>query len=183
MENVVVSDAYGDLQCGLPLLVAISRKDFIGAVSPSKPAEREPGTLATLGTLVGLPRVIARVHDVAAAVQYLEGHTHPRQRHNGRLDAAPPHRFPPPGRVAVGEASRLAHETQSAGSSRKMSTYGVLEEVVDAFPDVTSDVEGAEIRGVRDSRRRGRSPSRVPGGAFGASACVFRTAQRGRDCG
>lgn len=57
---------------GLPLLVAISRKDFIGAVSPSRPAERGPGTLAALGSLVGLPRVIARVHDVAAAAQYLQ---------------------------------------------------------------------------------------------------------------
>ncbi len=57
---------------GLPLLLAISRKDFIGAVSQSKPAERGPGTLAALGSLVGLPRIIARVHDVAAAAQYLE---------------------------------------------------------------------------------------------------------------
>lgn len=56
---------------GLPLLVAISRKDFIGAVSPSSPTERDPGTLAALGHLVGIPRVIARVHDVAAAAQYL----------------------------------------------------------------------------------------------------------------
>jgi dihydropteroate synthase len=56
---------------GLPLLVAISRKDFIGAVSPSNPTERDPGTLAALGHLVGMPQVIARVHDVAAAAQYI----------------------------------------------------------------------------------------------------------------
>jgi dihydropteroate synthase len=56
---------------GLPLLIAISRKDFIGAVSPSHPADREPGTLAALGHLIGAPRVIARVHDVPAAAQYL----------------------------------------------------------------------------------------------------------------
>lgn len=56
---------------GLPLLVAISRKDFIGTVSPSTPAERGPGTLAALGHLIGIPRVIARVHDIPAAVQYL----------------------------------------------------------------------------------------------------------------
>lgn len=56
---------------GLPLLMAISRKDFVGAVSPSQPAAREPGTMAALGHLVGIPRTIARVHDIFAAVQYL----------------------------------------------------------------------------------------------------------------
>ncbi|MPZ00483.1 MAG: dihydropteroate synthase [Actinophytocola sp.] len=56
----------------LPLLVAISRKDFIGAVSRSDPADRDPGTLAALAHLIGLPRVIARVHDVAAARQFLD---------------------------------------------------------------------------------------------------------------
>ncbi|MBB1154478.1 dihydropteroate synthase [Amycolatopsis dendrobii] len=39
----------------LPLLIAISRKDFIGALSPSPPAERVPGTLAALAQLAGLP--------------------------------------------------------------------------------------------------------------------------------
>jgi dihydropteroate synthase len=58
----------------LPLLVAISRKDFIGAVSPSRPADRDPGTLAALGHLVGVPGAIARVHDVAACAQYLDVH-------------------------------------------------------------------------------------------------------------
>jgi dihydropteroate synthase len=56
----------------LPLLVAISLKDFIGAVSAVAPTERDPGTLAALGHLVGVPGVIARVHDVAAAAQYLQ---------------------------------------------------------------------------------------------------------------
>jgi dihydropteroate synthase len=59
---------------GLPLLVAISRKDFIGAVSPSRPADRDPGTLAALGHLIGVPGAIARVHDVAACTQYLDVH-------------------------------------------------------------------------------------------------------------
>lgn len=56
---------------GLPLLVAISRKDFIGAISPSGPRERDPGTLAALAHLGRVPGVIARVHDVAAAAQHL----------------------------------------------------------------------------------------------------------------
>lgn len=57
---------------GLPMLVAIGRKDFIGALSPSQPRERDAGTLAALGHLMGLPRTIARVHDVAAARQFLD---------------------------------------------------------------------------------------------------------------
>lgn len=55
----------------LPLLVAVSRKDFIGALSPSRPAHRDPGTLAAIGQLIGIPKTVARVHDVAAAAQYL----------------------------------------------------------------------------------------------------------------
>lgn len=71
-QSIEVLRGVHTLTClGAPLLVAISRKDFIGAVSPSPPAEREPGSLAALGHLVGVPRVIARVHDVFAATQYL----------------------------------------------------------------------------------------------------------------
>ena len=57
---------------GRPLLLAISRKDFLGALSPARPRERDAGTLAALGHLIGLPRTIARVHDVRAARQYLD---------------------------------------------------------------------------------------------------------------
>lgn len=58
-------------QLGLPLLLALSRKDFIGALSPSTPVQRGPGTLASIGHLLDVPRTIARVHDVVAAAQYL----------------------------------------------------------------------------------------------------------------
>lgn len=57
---------------GRPLLVAVSRKDFIGALTGTRPAERDPGTLAALGRLACVPDTIARVHDVAAAAQYLD---------------------------------------------------------------------------------------------------------------
>ena len=34
---------------GRPLLLAVSRKDFVGAITGRAPAERDPGTLAALG--------------------------------------------------------------------------------------------------------------------------------------
>lgn len=54
------------------LLFAISRKDFIGAISGTPPRERDPGTLATAGALaVAAPGSILRVHDVAGTAQFL----------------------------------------------------------------------------------------------------------------
>ncbi|MFA9429827.1 dihydropteroate synthase [Egicoccus sp. AB-alg2] len=55
-----------------PLLVAISRKDFIGTIARVLPHERLPGTLAALVPLVRVADTIARVHDVAAARQFLD---------------------------------------------------------------------------------------------------------------
>jgi dihydropteroate synthase len=54
-----------------PLLMAISRKDFIGALTGRPPRERLAGTLAALahGVLAGAH--IFRVHDVAAAADFL----------------------------------------------------------------------------------------------------------------
>lgn len=56
---------------GLPLLVAVSRKDLIGALVPTRPAERDPGTLAAVAALTRVPDVVVRVHDVAATTQFL----------------------------------------------------------------------------------------------------------------
>lgn len=53
-------------------LVAISRKDFIGTIARVAPHERGPGTLAALVPLTAVPGTIARVHDVAAAKQFLD---------------------------------------------------------------------------------------------------------------
>jgi dihydropteroate synthase len=58
-------------ELGRPLLVAVSRKDFIGAVTGQPPAEREAGTLAALGVAAAGGADILRVHDVAAARDYL----------------------------------------------------------------------------------------------------------------
>jgi dihydropteroate synthase len=56
---------------GCPLLMAISRKDFIGALTGRPPRERLAGTLAALAHGVECGAHIFRVHDVAAAADYL----------------------------------------------------------------------------------------------------------------
>ncbi|HUF33822.1 MAG TPA: dihydropteroate synthase [Acidimicrobiales bacterium] len=55
-----------------PLLFAISRKDFIGAIAMTGPLDRAPGTLAVAGALAAAaPSSLLRVHDVAGTAQYL----------------------------------------------------------------------------------------------------------------
>jgi dihydropteroate synthase len=54
-----------------PILLAVSRKDFIGAVTLRAPRQRLPGTLAALAHGVDAGAHILRVHDVAAAVDFL----------------------------------------------------------------------------------------------------------------
>ena len=56
---------------GLPLLIGISRKRFINAVSPSKPQDRLAGSLAGAVLAVLDGAAIVRVHDVAETVQAL----------------------------------------------------------------------------------------------------------------
>jgi dihydropteroate synthase len=58
-------------ELGLPLLMAISRKDFIGALTARPPRERLAGTLAALAHGVDAGAHIFRVHDVAAAADFL----------------------------------------------------------------------------------------------------------------
>jgi dihydropteroate synthase len=57
---------------GRPLLVAASRKDFIGVLTGRRPSERLAGTLAALDAAVEGGAAILRVHDVAEARDYLE---------------------------------------------------------------------------------------------------------------
>jgi dihydropteroate synthase len=56
---------------GRPVLLAISRKDFVGAITGRGPRERLAGTLAALGHGVDQGAHIFRVHDVAEAADYL----------------------------------------------------------------------------------------------------------------
>lgn len=54
-----------------PLLLALSRKDFIGALTSRSPGERLAGTLAAVGFAVDAGAHVLRVHDVPAVADYL----------------------------------------------------------------------------------------------------------------
>jgi dihydropteroate synthase len=56
---------------GRPVLLAASRKDFVGALTGRAPRERLAGTLAAVGFGVDAGAHILRVHDVAAVADYL----------------------------------------------------------------------------------------------------------------
>jgi len=56
---------------GRPILMAISRKDFVGALTGRAPRERGAGTLAALAHGLDLGAHIFRVHDVAAAADFI----------------------------------------------------------------------------------------------------------------
>ena len=58
-------------ELGRPLLMAISRKDFIGALTGRAPRERGAGTLAALAYGVEHGAHIFRLHDIAAASDFL----------------------------------------------------------------------------------------------------------------
>ena len=58
-------------ELGRPLLLAVSRKDFVGALTRRAPADRLAGTLAAIGHGVDAGAHILRVHDVAAAADFL----------------------------------------------------------------------------------------------------------------
>jgi len=58
-------------ELGRPLLMAISRKDFIGALTDRAPHERLAGTLAALAHGVHEGAHIFRLHDIDAARDYL----------------------------------------------------------------------------------------------------------------
>jgi dihydropteroate synthase len=58
-------------ELGRPLLMAISRKDFIGALTGRAPRERLAGTLAALAHGVQHGAHVFRMHDVAAAADFL----------------------------------------------------------------------------------------------------------------
>ncbi len=71
-QTVQVLRALGDLHAlGRPLLLAVSRKDFIGALTGRPPSERLAGTLAALAHGVDAGAHVLRVHDVAQAADFL----------------------------------------------------------------------------------------------------------------
>jgi dihydropteroate synthase len=72
-ETVEVLRRLPDLRAelGRPVLLAASRKDFVGALTGRAPADRLAGTLAAIGEGVTAGAAIVRVHDVAATRDFL----------------------------------------------------------------------------------------------------------------
>lgn len=71
-QTIDVLAALTDLRSfSRPVLLAVSRKDFIGALTGRAPRERLAGTLAAIGHGVQAGANLLRVHDVAAARDYL----------------------------------------------------------------------------------------------------------------
>ncbi|MGI8801548.1 MAG: dihydropteroate synthase [Solirubrobacteraceae bacterium] len=58
-------------ELGRPLLMAVSRKDFVGALTARRPGERLAGSLAALGHGLEIGAQIFRMHDIAAAADYI----------------------------------------------------------------------------------------------------------------
>ena len=72
-ESVEVLRRLGQLEhLGRPLLLAISRKDFVGALTGRSPAGRDAGTLAAIEPAMDLPGAVLRMHDVQAAADFLK---------------------------------------------------------------------------------------------------------------
>ena len=65
VELLRAIDSVRDL--GRPVLLALSRKDFLGAITGRSPRGRDAATVAAIAFFAGSPGNIVRVHDVAAA--------------------------------------------------------------------------------------------------------------------
>lgn len=71
-QTVAVLRALPELhELGRPLLLAVSRKDFVGAITGRPPRERLAGTLAAIAAGVDAGAHVLRVHDVAAVADFL----------------------------------------------------------------------------------------------------------------
>jgi dihydropteroate synthase len=80
---------------GHPLLLAVSRKDFLGAITGRPPAQRDPATLAAVAFGVEAGAAILRVHDVAGAADFLAVRAVLRgERALGPLEGLTPERYP-----------------------------------------------------------------------------------------
>mgnify|MGYP001206501287 FL=1 len=57
---------------GCPMMLAVSRKDFIGAINHRRPSERGPGTFAALAFGLDAGGRLLRVHDVAGTRDFVQ---------------------------------------------------------------------------------------------------------------
>ncbi len=93
---------------GRPVLFALSRKDFIGALTRQPPRQRGAGTLATIAHLGARPGHLYRVHDLGEAAAFLTV-----------LDALS-------GRTAVARRPHAARGAATGATSGDLSDPGAL---------------------------------------------------------
>jgi dihydropteroate synthase len=86
-----------------PILLAVSRKDFVGALTQRGPRDRLAGTLAAVGAGVDAGAHVLRLHDIAAAADFLTV----RAALRGELEIAPT--------LHVDDALRWAQGTSDPG--------------------------------------------------------------------
>lgn len=71
-QSIIVLSRLAELQMfGLPMLIGVSRKRFIDAISPAPPDQRLGGSIAATVLAVLAGAAIVRAHDVAETVQAL----------------------------------------------------------------------------------------------------------------
>jgi dihydropteroate synthase len=89
-ESIEVLRRLGELQqFDRPILLAVSRKYFIGMLTGALPEERLAGTLAAVEYGVGAGAHIVRVHDVAQVAEFLRVRGALRGEGPARLDGDP----------------------------------------------------------------------------------------------
>ncbi len=96
-QTLAVLRALGELHAlGRPLLLAVSNKDFVGALTGRGPRERLAGTLAAVAHGVDAGAQVLRVHDVAAVTDFLRVQAALRGEVELAAEAGlTPDRFPP----------------------------------------------------------------------------------------
>ena len=87
-------------ELGRPVMLAVSRKDFVGAITGRSPRRRLAGTLAAIGAGLDAGASVLRVHDVAEVVDFVRV----RAALRGEADV--------PGELRLAEA--LRHEGTAA---------------------------------------------------------------------
>jgi dihydropteroate synthase len=89
-ESIDVLRRLGELQqFDRPILLAVSRKYFIGMLTGAQPDERLAGTLAAVDYGVGAGAHIVRVHDVAQVAEFLRVRSTLRSDDTAQLDGDP----------------------------------------------------------------------------------------------
>jgi dihydropteroate synthase len=95
-QTVAVLRSLDDLHAlGRPLLLAVSRKDFLGAITGRPPRERGAATLAAVAWAADAGAHLLRLHDVATAADFLAVRAVLRgDRELAPEEGLPPDRYP-----------------------------------------------------------------------------------------